>query len=93
MGVGKWQLAVEAISLIIHEVITQDQSRGKVIVLESFRDSCGHRVIGMLPQFDASEATSGWYGQKMTIKPVTRYTVGINVHNSLDGLYAIHLGL
>jgi hypothetical protein len=29
----------------------------------------------------------------MTIKPVTRDTVGIHVQKSLDGLSAIHLGL
>jgi len=93
MGVGKWQLGVEAISSIMHEVVSQDQSRGMAIVSDSFRDSYGHRVIGMLPKSDASEYRFGWYGQKLTIKPVTRDTVGINVQNSLDGLSAIHLGL
>ena len=93
MGVGKWQMAVEAVSLIMHEVPAVDQSRGMAIVSDSFRDSYGHRVIGMLPKSDASESTFGWYGQKMTIKPVTRDAVGINVQNSLDGLSTIHLGL
>ena len=86
-------MAVEAVSLIMHEVPAVDQSRGMAIVSDSFRDSYGHRVIGMLPKSDASESTFGWYGQKMTIKPVTRDTVGINVQNSLDGLSTIHLGL
>jgi hypothetical protein len=93
MGVGKLQLAVETISLIMHEVVSQDQSRGMAIISDSFRDSYGHRVIGMLPKSDGSEATFGWHVQIMTSKPVTRDTVGINVQNSLDGLSAIHLGL
>ena len=93
MGVGKWQMAADAVSFIMHEVLTRDQSRGMAIVSDSFRDSYEHRVIGMLPKSDASDAAFGWYGQKMTIKPVTRDTVGINVQNSLDGLSAIHLGL
>ncbi len=64
------------------------------IVSESYQDSYyGHRVIGMLPKYDASEDMFGWYRQKMTIKPVTRDTVGINVQNSLDSLSAILLGL
>ena len=86
-------MSVDAVSLIMHEVVSQNQSRGMAIVSNSVRDSYGHRVIGMLPKPDASEATFGWYGQKMTIKPVTRDTVDINVQNSLDGLPAIHLGL
>jgi hypothetical protein len=77
----------------MHEVVSQHQSRGMAIVSDSFRDSYGHRVIGMLPKSDASESTFGLYGQKLTIKPVTRDTVGINVQNSLDALSAIHLGL
>jgi hypothetical protein len=93
MGVGKWQLAVETVSLIMNEVVSHDQSRGMALVSDSFRDSYGHCVIGMHPKSDASESTFGWYGQKMTITPVTRDTVGISVQNSLDGLSAIHLGL
>jgi len=93
MGVGKWQLAVDAVSLIMHEIVSQDQSRGVAIVSESFRDSYGHRVIGTLPKSYASETTFGWYGQKLTIKPVTRDTADIDVQNSLDGLSDIHLGL
>ncbi len=37
--------------------------------------------------------TFAWYGHKMTIKPITRDTAGINVQSSLDGLSAIHIGL
>ena len=80
--------------MIIHEAVLQDQFRGMTIVSESYQDSYyGHRVIGMLPKYDASDAAFGWYGQKMTSKPVTRDTVGINVQNTLYGLSAIHLGL
>lgn len=92
MGVGKWQLAVEAVSLVMHEVVFDLQPKGIAIVSDSFRDSYGHRVIGFLPKSDGSEATFGWYGQKLTIKPVTRDTVGVNVQNSLDGLSTIHIG-
>jgi hypothetical protein len=59
MGVGKWQMADEAVSLIMHELPTGYQSIGMAIVSESFRDSYGHRVIGMLPKSDASESTGG----------------------------------
>jgi hypothetical protein len=93
MRVGKWQLAIEVISLVMHEVVSDFKSKGMAIVSDTFRDSYRHRVIGFLPKSDGIGATFGWYGQKMTIEPVTRDKFGIHVQNSLDGLSSIPIGL
>ncbi len=52
MGVGTWHLAVEACSVIKHDVQIDDQSRGMPIISDSFRDPYGHQVIGHLSKSD-----------------------------------------
>ena len=88
MGVGTWQLAVEACSIIRHGVFINEQARGMSIVSDNFRDPYGHQVIGHL-----SKSDDGWYGLRMTNKPVTRDLVGVNVSATLDGMASIHIGI
>jgi hypothetical protein len=88
MGVGTWQLAVEACSIIKHDVMTNAQPRSVSIISESFRDSYGHQVIGNL-----SKSDDQWYGLRMRNKPITRDLVGVNISSTLDGMSSIHIGL
>ena len=88
MGVGTWQLAVEACSIIMHDVLINAQPRGMSIISDSFRDPYGHRVIGHLSKSDEQ-----WYGLRMTNKPLTRDLVGVNVSSALDGMSFIHIGI
>ena len=87
MGVGTWQLAVEACSIIRRlGVFINEQARGMSIVSYSFRGSYGHRVRGHL-----SKSDDGWYGLLMTNKPVTRNLIGVNVSAALDVISSIHI--
>ena len=88
MGVGTWQLAVEACSIIKHDVLINAQPRGMSIISDSFRDPYGHQVIGHL-----SKSDDRWYGLRMTNKPITRDLVGVNVSSTLDGMSSIHIGI
>ena len=88
MDLGTWQVAVEACSIIRHDVLVDAQPRGMSIVSDSFRDPYGHRVIGHL-----SKSDDQWYGLRMTNKPITRDLIGINVTSSLDTMPAIHIGI
>ena len=88
MGVGTWQLAVEACYIFRHGVFTNEQARGISIVSESFRDPYGHRVLGHLSKLD-----DGWCGLRMTNKPITRDLVGVNVSSTLDGMSSINIGI
>ena len=58
------------------------------IVYDSFRDPYGYRVLGHLLKSD-----DGWYGPRVTNKPVTRDLVGINVPANLDCMSSIHIGI
>ncbi len=51
-GVGTWQLAVEACSIIKHAVLLNAPPRGMYIVSDNFRDPYGHQVIGHLSKSD-----------------------------------------
>jgi hypothetical protein len=88
MGVGTWHLAVEACSIIKHDVRIDDQSRGMSIISDSFRDPYGHQVIGHL-----SKSDDKWHGLRMTSKPITRDFIGVNMTSALDGMSSIHVGL
>jgi len=89
IDVGTWHFAVEACSIIKHDVRINDQSRGMSIISDSFRDPYGHQVIGHL-----SKSDDKWYGLRMTSKPITRDLVGVNVSSALDGgMSSIHIGL
>jgi hypothetical protein len=88
MGVGNWQLAVEACSIIMHDVLINAQPRGMSIISESFPDPYGHQVIGHL-----SKSDDQWYGLRMTNKPITMDLVGVNVSSVLDGMSSIHIGI
>ncbi len=77
----------------MHKDVSDFQPKGMAIVSDIFRDSYGHRVIGLTPKSDGSVAMFAWYGQKMTIKPVTKDTIDIHVQSSLDGLSFIHISL
>jgi hypothetical protein len=88
MGVGTWQLAIEACSIIKHAVLLNAPPRGMSIVSDNFRDPYGHQVIGHLSKSDDT-----WFGLRMTNKPITRDLVGVNVTSALDGMSSIHIGI
>ena len=52
MGVGTWQLAVEACSIIKHTVLLNDPPHGMFIVSDNLRDPYGHLVIGHRSKID-----------------------------------------
>ncbi len=85
MGVGTW---VEACSIIKHDVLINAQPRGMSIISETFRDPCGHQVIGHM-----SKSDDQWYGLRMTNKLITRDLVGVNVSSTLDNMSSIHIGI
>jgi hypothetical protein len=68
MGVGTWQLAVEACSVIRHGVFINEEAKDMSIISDSFRDPFDHRVFGHL-----SKSDDKWYGLRMTNTPVNRY--------------------
>ncbi len=86
MGVGTWQLAVEACSIIKHDVLINAQPWGMFIISESFRDPYGYQVIGHLSKSDEQ-----WYGLRMTTYPFTMDLVNVNVSSPMDGISSIHI--
>jgi hypothetical protein len=88
MGVGTWQLALEACSIIKHAVLLNASPRGMSTVSDNFREPYGHQVIGHLSKSDDT-----WFGLRMTNKPITRDLVGVNVTSALDGMSSIHIGI
>ena len=88
MGVGTWQIAVEACAIIKHAVHLDAPPRGMSIVSNNFRDSYGHQVIGHMSMSDDT-----WFGLRMTHKSITRDLIGVNVTSALDGMSSIHIGI
>ena len=85
MGVGTWQLTVEARSIIKHDFFVDDPPRGMSIVPDNFHDPYGYHIIGHLSKSDEQH-----YGLRMTNKPIPRDLVGVNVFTILDGMLSIH---
>ncbi len=52
MGVGTWQLAMNACSVIKHAVLINAQPRGMSIISDSFRDAYGHQRICHMSKSD-----------------------------------------
>jgi len=88
MGVGTWQFAVEACSIIKHAVLLNALPRGMSIVSDNFRDPYGHQFIGHLSKSDDT-----WFRLRMTNKPITKDLVGVNVTSALDGMSSNHIGI
>ena len=88
MGVGACHLAVEACSIIKHDVRMDDQSRGMSFISDSFRDPYGHQVI-----VHVSKSDDKWSGLRMTSKPIAMDLIGVNMTSALDGMSSIHIGL
>ena len=92
MGVGTWQVAIDAVSIVKHDVQASNLAQGLAVISDTFRDPYGHRVLGHLSR-SYRNSEEGWYGLKLTNKPVSRDTVGTTVTNSLDGVSTVHIGI
>ena len=93
MNTGRWFLAMESCSLISHNIPPADMSRGLSVLSDTFRDPRNSGgAIGHLGR-SYRESEDGFYGLRLTTKPVSRDTVGYPVYKSLDSLSHIHLRL
>jgi hypothetical protein len=93
MSSGVWQYAVESFSPVKYSVATAALPGGIAVVSNTFPDANNQsRVVAHLSRsFRTQEET--FYGLKLSLKPVSRDMVGHPMHQPLDNVRSIHIGL
>ena len=95
MSTGFWNVAIESFSTVKHSVGPQDLPRGITVVSNSFPDThcnTSSRVIRYLAR-TYRQQEEGYFGLRLSHKPVSRDQVGHPVFTPLDNMRSIHIGL
>jgi hypothetical protein len=94
MGVGRWCVAIDSVSLVYHGVASTDLSAAILVTSDTINPGVNNnRILGMLGRsFRTNE--ENFFGLRLTTKPCTRDHIGYELKgDELDSLAEFHIGM